>query len=35
MMSIYHDKVQKKKETDKLVGELKSEGTANLAMQQG
>ena len=35
MMSIYHDKVQKKKETDKLFGELKSEGTANLAMQQG
>jgi len=31
MMSIYHDKVRKKKETDRLLGELKSEGTASLA----
>ena len=30
VMSIYHDKVRKKKETDKLLGELKSEGTASL-----
>jgi len=30
-MSIYQDKVRKKKETDKLHGELKSEGTASLA----
>ena len=31
MMSIYYDQARKKKEMDKLLGELKSEGTASLA----